>query len=73
VESSNIKPTKLLWLVPIFMGLLGGILLYIAVKDKDQKQANDGILVGVLSTIGWIFLYVIIIGAFSMMNPMMHF
>jgi hypothetical protein len=55
------------------MGLLGGILLYIAVKDKDQKQANDGILVGVLSTIGWIFLYVIIIGAFSMMNPMMHF
>lgn len=73
MESSNIKPTKLLWLVPIFMGLLGGILLYIAVKDKDQKQANDGILVGVLSTIGWIFLYVIIIGAFSMMNPMMHF
>ena len=73
MESSNIKPTKLLWLVTIFMGLLGGILLYIAVKDKDQKQANDGILVGVLSTIGWIFLYVIIIGAFSMMNPMMHF
>ena len=73
MESSNVKPTKLLWLVPIFMGLLGGILMYIAVKDEDQGKANDGILVGVLSTIGLIFLYVIIIGAFSMMNPMMNF
>lgn len=71
MESSNIKPTKLLWLVPIFMGLLGGILLYIAVKDKDQKKANDSIFVGFLSTLAWICLYVIFIGALSIMNMRM--
>ena len=53
-ESSNVKPTKLLWVFPLFMGLLGGILMYIAIKDEDQQKANDGILVGILSTIAMI-------------------
>jgi hypothetical protein len=50
------------------MGLLGGILMYIAVKDEDQKKANAAILVGFLSTIALIFLYVIIFSALAMMN-----
>lgn len=33
------KPTRLLWLVPIFMGLLG-ILMYIAVKDQNQEKSS---------------------------------
>jgi hypothetical protein len=64
----EVKPTPLLWLVPIFMGLLGGILMYIAVKDEDQKKANTAILVGFLSTIALIFLYVLIFSALAMMN-----
>lgn len=64
----KVKPTLLLWLVPIFMGLLGGILMYIAVKDEDQKKANTAILVGFLSTIALIFLYVIIFSALAMTN-----
>ena len=60
----KIKPTPLLWLVPIFMGLLGGILMYIAVKDQDQEKANSAILVGIVSTIVMIIVYgVIIMGA----------
>jgi hypothetical protein len=66
-ESSKVKPTPLLWLVPIFMGLLGGILMYIAVKDEDQGKANSAILVGIVSTITWIIIYVVIIMG-SMMN-----
>lgn len=46
-ESPKVKPTPLLWLIPIFMGLLGGILMYIAVKDEDQEKANNAILIGV--------------------------
>lgn len=73
-EIPKIKPTKLIWLVPITMGLLGGILMYIAVKDEDPQKANDGILAGVLSTIAMIFLYVLFIGMFSAMRfPMMPF
>ena len=67
------KPPKLIWSIPIFMGLLGGILMYIAVKDQNQEMANDGILVGFLSTIVWVFLYFMLfifigISSMNMMN-----
>ncbi len=45
------KPTRLLYLVPLFMGLLGGVLMYIAVKDQNQEMANDGMFWGVISSI----------------------
>ena len=53
----RLKPTFLLWLVPIFMGLLGGILMYIAVKDQDQLKANRAILVGIIPTVVIIIIY----------------
>ena len=56
-ESVKEKPTRLLYLVPVFMGLLGGVLMYIAVKDQNQEMANAGMLLGVLSTILFVFLY----------------
>jgi hypothetical protein len=63
-EIPKVKPTPLLWLVPIFMGLLGGILMYIAVKDEDQAKANSAILVGIVSTVTIIIVYfVILMGA----------
>ena len=55
------KPTSLLYLVPIFMGLLGGILMYIAVKDQNQEMANAGMFVGVFITIIGITFYAIIL------------
>lgn len=65
-ESSKVKSTPLLWLVPVFMGLLGGILMYIAVKDEDQEKANNAVLVGLLSSIAMIFVYVIFVMGFMM-------
>ena len=63
-EIPKVKPTPLLWLVPVFGGLLGGILMYIAVKDEDQGKANSAILVGIVSTVTMIIIYgIIIMGA----------
>jgi len=56
-ETKTEKPTRLLYLVPIFMGLLGGVLMYIAVKDQNQGMANDGMFWGVISTIIAIIIY----------------
>lgn len=72
-ENTPQKPIKLIWSIPILMGLLGGILMYIAVKDQNQEMANDGILVGFLSTIVWVFLYFMLfifigISSMNMMN-----
>lgn len=59
-----VKPTKLIWLVPIFASFIGGILMYIAVKDENKEMANDAIFVALMSTIGWVVvsvLYVILV------------
>ncbi len=60
-EKEKPRPTSLLYLVPIFMGLLGGILMYIAVKDQNQEMANAGMFVGVFITIIGITFYAIIL------------
>jgi len=60
-KDSKERPTRLLYLVPIFMGLLGGILMYIAVKDQNQEMANDGMFLGMCITILGVFLYFVII------------
>ena len=68
-ESPGVKPTKFLVLIPIFLGLLGGILAYIALKDYSQEKANDAIYYSIISTIVMIGLYVIF-GMIYMQNAM---
>jgi len=59
-QPGEIGPTALLYLAPIFMGILGGILMYIAVKDTNMKMANNGMIVGVIITfIGMIGYFVL--------------
>ena len=59
-ESVKEKPTRLLYLVPVFMGLLGGILMYIAVKDQDQEMANDGMFIGTVISIAEVAIFIVI-------------
>jgi len=56
----EIGPTALLYLVPIFFGILGGVLMYIAVKDTNMKMANNGVIVGVILTIIGIIGYFVL-------------
>jgi len=51
-------PTSWIWAIPICLGLLGGILTYIALKDYSQEKANDAIFYGILSTAVAISLYI---------------
>jgi len=69
-QPGEIGPTSLLYLVPIFMGILGGILMYIAVKDENHKMANNGMIVGVIITIISIIVYAVLlsVGMTSLAN-----
>ncbi|MDH3203301.1 MAG: hypothetical protein OEL81_01320 [Nitrosopumilus sp.] len=68
-ENSEVKPTKLLVLVPIFLGLLGGILAYIALKDYSQEKANDAIYYSIISSVVMVGLY-IVFGLIYMQNAL---
>lgn len=60
------KPTKLWYLIPIFFGIVGGIIGYFAVKDNDQKLANNLLIIGIVMTlIGLFFSFLIFLALFS--------
>ncbi len=62
------EPYGAMWVIPIFLGLLGGILGYIALKDHDQKRANDMMSYGIYSTVISIVLIIFIYIGSSTMN-----
>jgi len=49
------RPSDLWYLLPIFFGLIGGLVMFFVLKDEDRKMAKDGVILGaVLSVIGGI-------------------
>jgi len=51
------KPTNELYMLPIFLGLLGGIMMFFIAKKDDMKMAITGSIIGgfVLIIMGIIF------------------
>jgi len=45
------KPTARWYLAPLFLGIMGGLLAYIAVKDQDRSMASNLLFVGIAVTI----------------------
>ena len=61
-ESRHIqtKPSDACYLVPIFFSIIGGLIGYVAVKDKDQIMANrllfTGLVMFILCIVGLLVL-----------------
>lgn len=47
------KPSGAWYLVPIFFGIIGGIIGYFAIKDKDNGMASNLLITGIVFTIIW--------------------
>lgn len=48
------KPSKAWYLVPIFLTLIGSIIGYFALKDRDKKMARNIVIVGIVMAFVWI-------------------
>ena len=46
------------YLAPIFLGILGGIVMYLVIKDDDPKMAKKGLIVGLILTAVSVIAYV---------------
>ena len=55
-------PSGLWYLVPLFFGLIGGIIAYAAVKDKDESMATACLLLGFIIFFAQVFF---LLAAFS--------
>jgi len=47
-ERRYTEPTKLWYLVPLFFGIIGGLIGYVAVKDEDEDMALGLLVFGIL-------------------------
>lgn len=45
------KSSKLWYLIPIFLGIIGGLIAYLILKKDDSKLAKRCLIVGILTTI----------------------
>jgi len=58
--SSQKKPSRLWYLLPIFFGIVGGIAAYLLVQDKDKKFARKLLIVGIVLTVVYIVIPLLI-------------
>lgn len=55
---SEIKQSKAWWLAPIFLGWLGGLLMWLALKEENKPMAKKGLIVGIVLTVVWSAVYI---------------
>ena len=55
------KPSKAWYLLPIFLGPIGGIIAYFLVKDRDKKMAEKLLIVGVVMIVVYFVLQFILL------------
>ena len=45
------KPSAAWWLLPIFFSLIGGIIAWACVKDRDPRMARNCLILGIVLTV----------------------
>ena len=45
------KPSLMIWLLPILLGCIGGLIMYLLLKDEDVDRAKLGLYVGIIISI----------------------
>jgi hypothetical protein len=48
MEAAQHGPSKFWYLVPILFGIIGGVIMYFALRGRDSKMAKKGLLLGIL-------------------------
>ncbi len=56
-EPERMLPTYWWYLVPVLFGLLGGIIMYVALRNEDEGMASEGLFVGLVITVVGVFLF----------------
>ena len=61
-NNTNIEgksPSKAWYLLPIFFGLLGGIVMYFIVREDNKQMAKNGLILSVILTVVGIIIVIL--------------
>jgi uncharacterized Tic20 family protein len=48
------------YLLPIFFGIIGGVTMWLALKNEDPRKAKKGLILGVILIVAYIVLWFVI-------------
>ena len=57
------------YLLPIFIGMIGGIIGYLAIRKDDPQKAKNCIYIGIVMMVIGIIFNVILLGVEGVANP----
>jgi hypothetical protein len=57
IERKN--PSKAWYLLPIFLGILGGLAMYFIIKDDNRQMAKNGLILSIILTFVGIIVAII--------------
>jgi len=60
IDLESARPDRLWYLAPIFFSVVGGIIAYVAVKDRDKSRAETCLGLGFLVFLGWFFFLLLL-------------
>ena len=63
-------PRSSMWyLLPIFVGMIGGIIGYLIIRKDDPRKAKNCIYIGMVMMVIGIILNIMLLGTNVMLNP----
>ncbi len=64
------RPRSNAWyLLPIFIGMIGGIIGYLAIRKDDPQKAKNCIYIGIVMMVIGIIFNIILLGVEGVANP----
>ncbi len=60
IDLESARPDRLWYLAPMFFSVVGGIIAYVAVKDRDKSMAETCLGLGFLVFLGWFFFLLLL-------------
>lgn len=62
------KTSAAWWLLPIFMTWVGGLIAFLVLRDTDKNKAKRLLIFGIVITVIWIVLYIILVVAAGLLS-----
>lgn len=51
------RPSKAWYLIPIFFGIIGGLVMFLVLKDENRRMAKKGLILGIIMAVAGIIIY----------------
>ncbi len=70
IKMERVKPRSNIWyLLPIFVGLIGGVIAYFILRNDDSKKAKNCLYVGILLAVVGIIIEIVIVTQIPSLTP----